>query len=161
MPAEPIHINPKTGLLTTARESVSWRIAGTRIELIGPFDGKGWRVDSGSPDDWNWLRERGLTDISFHRRQDALRALTALHEQDPLPAANHGDLPALRRRPGSDIWESDCGRYTIRHVDGEYIIDQPLSRYIAEDAFPTLRAAQRTIAQDRFIAAGPDGGSLV
>jgi len=147
---ERIHVNPRTGLLATARRSGGWLIVGSDIELLRPCQSETcWWIYAQTFGTWDWLRERGINGTRFAKQQDALRALTALHEQDPLPQAT---LPAVPRLLPSDdhdgVWFSDCGHYRITRAGGAYLIDNASKpKRILARRVPTLRMARRVIAE--------------
>jgi len=147
---ERIHISPRTGLLAVARHNLGWMIVGSDLQLLRPRESEtGWWIYAQTFGAWNWLRERDLNDTRFAGRQDALRALTALHQQDPLPAVA---LPAcpnlLRSGDDEDVWLSDCGHYKITRAGGAYLIDNASTpKRILSRRVPTLRMARRVIAE--------------
>jgi len=140
-------INPRTRLLAVDRGVEGWLIAGTDIGISRPrWDGHPWTFFAEYRAGDQWLRERDLHTFTFDRYQDALRALTALHAADPLPAAEHGRLPRLRRDPQQPVWYSDCGRYTVRRGhDSLYAVARVGS--LPASWHYTLRMARRDIAR--------------
>jgi len=147
MPDRGARINPRTGLLVVARSVDGWLIAGSDIGISRPgWDGHPWTFFAEYRAGDQWLRERDLHTLTFDRYQEALRTLTALHAADPLPVAEHGRLPRLRRDPQLPIWYSDCGRYTVRrNHDKLYAVARVGSLPVSWHH--TLRMAQRDIAR--------------
>jgi len=156
MPVERIHINPRTGLLAVVRHNLGWLIVGSDIELQRPhLQAPDWQIDAESYNTWAWLRQRGISDAGYRRRQDALRALTALHYHDPLPAVEAPIHVRLRHDTDRNSWVSDCGHYTVtRDNDGLYIITGDAGdRRFHRDWHPTLRMARRAIAEREALLA--------
>jgi len=147
-------INPATGMLTLERRQDGWQIADSAVEIDRP-------VRSGSPDhSWvirvsivsgesdarAWLARHDLHCASFPRMRDALRALTAAHMLDPIPAGQ-ASLPALRRLD-EGRWETPDGLFAVTRHGRTYEIAHTRTGRQAY-ARGTLRNAARLLGDMR------------
>jgi len=100
MPDQGPTINANTGLLRIERGGAGWRVAGTVLNLarFGNGDDAIWVPTAASMDVSAWLDGARLRNVSCARRRDLLRALTAAHHQEPIPAHGHTRV-RLRRHP--------------------------------------------------------------
>jgi len=153
VPDRGARINPKTGLLAVARTLDSWLIVGTDISMVSPTErnfASRWEIAADSDSSWTWVQAQGLHEIEFERRRDALRALTALHQDHPLPAVPFHRGPALRRDPDHDVWVSGCGHYIVTYDPrvGMYRLDADGARF-PRPWHATLRMARHAIAESQ------------
>jgi len=151
VPDRGARINPRTGLLAVARALDSWLIVGTDISLVSPTGrnfASRWEIAADSDSGWAWVQAQGLDAVEFARRRDALRALTALHQDRPLPAVPYQPGPALRRHPDLDAWVSRCGHYTVTYDPrvGMYRLNAQGARF-PRPWHATLRMARQAIAE--------------
>jgi len=75
-----------TGLLRVQRSVDAWRVTGTSVEILPLHPGL-WTIQATDDQGEQWLREQGIDPHArFRTRDEALRALSALHAADPIPA---------------------------------------------------------------------------
>lgn len=85
-----------------------WEIANSQICLTKI--GNAWKFAPQNEDAWQWLNEAGVRNASFPTRTQALRCVTALAAQHPLPASSA--RPRLRR-VGARCHQTRCGQWQV------------------------------------------------
>jgi len=157
-------VNPRSGLLVLERLTDGWLIAGSIIAIRRPQPQirtpqlrswwasvkrvRGGRAMAIHEDSLDWLERQGLRYVGFPTRQELLRALSAAHAHEPIPAGPHR---RPRLRPAGDRrWQTADGRFTVTRVriSDEFIFEiRDTVRPAVIDVPGTLRQAERAVAQ--------------
>jgi len=82
----------------------------------GPQAGQ-WKLRGDNNHTHRWLQQRDLTDARFDSRRDAVRAVRAVMEQDPLDEL---DVRVPRMRDDG-TWTTPDGRWEIRRTSGGHL----------------------------------------